>query len=210
MIQAVRVLALLLLGTGTLVAAGAAAPIAERVVDTPSPVTVISTEELEAVPVDRSLLSILKVHNEVRSEVGIRGLRWNRTLADNAQKYADILAATGQRRHSSRVGRENERENIVVGPRSGIKPIDMARIWVRERQFFRPGVYPDVCSGGWQACSHYTQMVWPTTTHVGCGYASGRYDALVCRYSPPGNRDGVAIGPIPAPKREAAGQPQRR
>jgi hypothetical protein len=38
-------------------------------------------------------------------------------------------------------------------------------------------------------------MIWLKTTDVGCGYAYGRYVALVCRYSPPGNKDGVAVGP---------------
>ena len=35
------------------------------------------------------------------------------------------------------------------------------------------------------------QMIWPTTTHVGCALASNaRSDYLVCRYSPAGNIDG--------------------
>lgn len=43
-------------------------------------------------------------------------------------------------------------------------------------------------------CGHYTQMVWRTTTQIGCGVnvcpslagiANARY--LVCRYDPPGN-----------------------
>ncbi|MEO7654234.1 MAG: CAP domain-containing protein, partial [Sphingomicrobium sp.] len=50
-------------------------------------------------------------------------------------------------------------------------------------------------TGDWSQCGHYTQMVWPTTTDIGCGYARGRFDALVCRYSPPGNKDGVALAP---------------
>jgi hypothetical protein len=37
-------------------------------------------------------------------------------------------------------------------------------------------------------------MVWSTTREVGCGFASGRqFEALVCRYSPPGNRDGRPV-----------------
>ncbi|MBO4329990.1 MAG: hypothetical protein J5820_05070, partial [Rhodocyclaceae bacterium] len=35
---------------------------------------------------------------------------------------------------------------------------------------------------------HYTQMVWNTTTEIGCGYkvCSGAIQ-MVCNYNPPGN-----------------------
>jgi hypothetical protein len=36
-------------------------------------------------------------------------------------------------------------------------------------------------------------MVWPTTTHVGCAIFSADWDYLICRYSPPGNKDGKPI-----------------
>jgi hypothetical protein len=36
-------------------------------------------------------------------------------------------------------------------------------------------------------------MVWPTTTHVGCAIYSADWDYLICRYSPPGNKDGKPI-----------------
>jgi hypothetical protein len=35
---------------------------------------------------------------------------------------------------------------------------------------------------------HYSQIVWKTTTKVGCGFAeSNGSDVLVCDYAPPGN-----------------------
>ncbi len=169
-----------------------AAPVVDR--EAPAPVTSIDARQLETLPTNRDLRSILEVHNQLRARNGARPLRWNPVLADNALRDAHTLSGHGRVQHSSRVGRENERENIAVGPRSGISPVQLAQIWVREGQLFRPGTYPDVCVGGWSACSHFTQMIWPTTTDLGCGYVRGRYDALVCRYSPPGNRDGVAIG----------------
>ena len=61
--------------------------------------------------------------------------------------------------------------------------------WTSEERYFRPGVFPSVSrSGNWEDVGHYTQMVWPTTTRVGCAIASNsQNDFLVCRYSPAGN-----------------------
>jgi hypothetical protein len=43
-------------------------------------------------------------------------------------------------------------------------------------------------------------MVWSTTTEVGCAFVEDRrFDALVCRYSPPGNQDNK---PVIAPAAE--------
>lgn len=93
--------------------------------------------------------------------------------------------------HSYRVGRQYERENLSLSPYGARRPLDLARLWGGERQYFHPGIFPNVCTSDWSQCAHYTQMIWPTTTNLGCGFYSGlRYDALVCRYSLPGNRDG--------------------
>jgi hypothetical protein len=61
---------------------------------------------------------------------------------------------------------------------------------------FQRGVFPAVSrTGNWEDVGHYTQIVWPTTTRVGCAIAStSRTDYLVCRYSPAGNIDGRPIG----------------
>jgi hypothetical protein len=162
--------------------------------ETPAPVTAITQRELERMPIDRNYKDILRLHNQVRSEVNARPLRWNLVLADHARTYAQTLANTGQLLHSSRANRRFERENLALSPRGTSRPLTLVRLWAGERRYFYPGVYPNVCQGGWSRCAHYTQMIWPTTTDVGCGFASGlRYDALVCRYSPPGNRDGYPV-----------------
>jgi hypothetical protein len=42
--------------------------------------------------------------------------------------------------------------------------------------------------------AHYTQMIWPQTTEIGCGYApGGGFNWLVCRYNPGGNKDGKPV-----------------
>jgi hypothetical protein len=56
------------------------------------------------------------------------------------------------------------------------------------------------CASG-QQCGHYTQVVWKTTTAVGCAHVScttnspfggsGAWDLSVCDFSPPGNYVGM-------------------
>ena len=60
---------------------------------------------------------------------------------------------------------------------------------------FRPGAFPDnSATGDWHAVAHYTQIVWPTTTEVGCALASSATtDYFVCRYAPTGNKDGFYL-----------------
>ena len=67
--------------------------------------------------------------------------------------------------------------------------------WESEKRNFVPGIFPNVSrTGNWYDVSHYTQVIWPTTTRVGCALASNRTtDYLVCHYAPAGNIDGVRV-----------------
>ena len=150
-----------------------------------------------AQPTSGFAMGMLDYHNELRSYVGMPPLRWNPVLAAHALDYATTLSQTGELQHSSRQGRENERENIVVGAHAADSPMAMAGTWGREMQYFHPGKFPNACMGDWTKCGHTTQILWGRTTDVGCGFASGRYDALVCRYSPPGNADGKYVLQLP-------------
>jgi hypothetical protein len=71
----------------------------------------------------------------------------------------------------------------------------MVSDWASERRMFQAGLFPAVSrTGNWADVAHYTQIVWPTTTRVGCALASnGRTDYLVCHYSPAGNIDGRPV-----------------
>jgi hypothetical protein len=71
----------------------------------------------------------------------------------------------------------------------------MVRAWASEKRMFVPGVFPNNSrSGNWMDVAHYTQMIWPTTTRIGCALAStSRTDYLICRYSPAGNIDGKPV-----------------
>lgn len=138
---------------------------------------------------------ILGIHNKERALYRLLALQWDTQLAAGAMTYAQQLARTGVRVHAPREGRGAVRENLNQGM-LGWSPSQMMQNWVRERQDFIPGKYPDVTrTGRWQDVSHYTQMIWPTTTKIGCGLASGSgYQWLVCRYSPGGNKDGMTVG----------------
>jgi hypothetical protein len=82
-----------------------------------------------------------------------------------------------------------------MGTRGAFGPEQMVGSWLAEKRYFRPGLFPNVsATGNWLDVSHYTQMVWRGTTHVGCAiHRSARWDFLICRYSPPGNKDGKPV-----------------
>lgn len=140
--------------------------------------------------------TILAAHGAARARHGIVPLAWSEALAANARAYALVLARTNSFQHDSTPGRrKRESENLWMGARGIYGPETMMAGFLREGRLFRPGVFPSVSkTGNWADVAHYTQMIWPTTTSVGCGLASNAWsDFLVCRYAAPGNKDGVAI-----------------
>jgi hypothetical protein len=138
---------------------------------------------------------ILMAHNAARAEVGAPPLQWDPSLAVAAASYGPALSRIGHLVHSPRAGRENQRENLWMGQEGRFRPEEMVTAWTDEKRLFNAGMFPNVSrSGNWSDVAHYTQMIWKTTTHVGCAiYRDGTWDYLICRYSPPGNRDGNTV-----------------
>lgn len=137
---------------------------------------------------------LLAAHNRERSLVGAPPLQWDATLAAHAASYGPVLARLRTLVHSPRDGRPGERENLAMGWHGTMSPEALVGMWSREKQLLLPGVFPQVSSTGqWEDIAHYTQMVWPTTTHVGCAIFPADWDYLICRYSPPGNIDGKPV-----------------
>jgi hypothetical protein len=138
---------------------------------------------------------ILSLHNAARADVGAPPLQWDPALAVAAASYGPALSRLGRLVHSPRTGRENQRENLWMGQQGRFGPEEMVGAWTAEKSHFSPGQFPNVSrTGKWSDVAHYTQMIWKTTTHVGCAiYRDGGWDYLICRYSPPGNRDGKLV-----------------
>jgi hypothetical protein len=138
---------------------------------------------------------ILAAHNQARAEAGVAPLVWDPALGEAAAAYATQLALTNNFQHSDRRARPGIGENLWMGTHGAFSYEAMVGGWASERRDFVPGIFPAVSrSGNWENVGHYTQMVWPTTTRVGCALASNATtDYLVCRYSPAGNIDGRPV-----------------
>ena len=171
-------------------------------------------------PADRSeaLLrqSVLRLHNQARNQFGVAPLTWSEELADGAMAHARYMAATGIYRHDQTPGRRRKSgENLWRGQRGHFAYDVMVQVMVDEARLFRPGAFPDnSANGDWHAVAHYTQIIWPTTTEVGCALASSATtDYFVCRYAPTGNKDGFylaanrgdPLAPLPARTQLAEG-----
>lgn len=133
--------------------------------------------------------AVLEAHNRERSAVGLAPLRWSMTLAAAAARHAEALARAGQLFHAEQPGGDGwQGENLFAGTRGGYDYGEMVRYWLDERRNFRNRPSPGFSrTGRWQDAAHYAQIVWRTTTEVGCAMETGRtQDFLVCRYNPGG------------------------
>ncbi|HET9335111.1 MAG TPA: CAP domain-containing protein, partial [Sphingomicrobium sp.] len=118
--------------------------------------------------------------------------------AAEALGHAQYMATTGLYGHDRTPGRRKKQgENLWRGQRGLFSYDVMVGVMIEEARHFRPGVFPNNSSNGdWHAVAHYTQIVWPTTTEVGCAVASSATtDYFVCRYAPTGNKDGLFLAP---------------
>jgi len=79
------------------------------------------------------------------------------------------------------------RENIAIGPPSLLGGPVAVSMWALEEANYDYDT--NTCIG---ICGHYTQVVWPASTDLGCGAAVCDSFGLivVCDYSPGGNTGG--------------------
>jgi len=151
-------------------------------------------------PADRGEMllrqTVLNAHNQARDRFGVPALAWSDELAAAAMSHAQYMAGTGIYGHDATPGRRKKAgENLWRGPRGVFSYDIMIGVMIEEARHFRAGVFPDNSrTGAWNDVAHYTQIVWPTTTNVGCALASSATtDYFVCRYSPTGNKDGFQL-----------------
>ena len=132
---------------------------------------------------------ILAAHNQEREELGEAPLRWDASLAADAQRWADYLARSGKFQHAPDGDGPPEGENLWSGTKGYYSLEAMVGLWIDEKRDFKPGVFPDnSTTGNVEDVGHFTQVAWRSTHQVGCALASGsREEILVCRYSQAGN-----------------------
>ena len=138
---------------------------------------------------------LLALHNRERAAAGLAPLAWDPALASAAASYGPALARRGRLAHSPPGDRPGQGENLWMGTIRAYSLEEMVGSWVDEKRLFEPGTFPDVSrSDHWQDVAHYSQMIWPGSTRLGCAlHASGRWDYLICRYAPAGNIVGQRV-----------------
>ena len=134
------------------------------------------------------LMQFVDLHNKERATLGLNDLEWSNELAEQAQQWANAMAFKDEASHSG----SGQGENIWFGDNNSATIEDMFELWLKEKEFFiQTQPVPENCSQSWENCGHYSQIVWSTTTQIGCAAsASQTSDYVVCRYDPPGNIQG--------------------
>ncbi|XP_074567676.1 pathogenesis-related protein 1-like [Curcuma longa] len=137
-----------------------------------------------AVVAQNSPQDYVNAHNAARSNVGanLAPVSWDSTVAAYAQNYANQRARDCQLVHSG----GPYGENIFWGSGRDFTAADAVGAWVAERQYY--DYASNSCAAG-QVCGHYTQVVWRSSTAIGCGRVRCNSGAIfiVCNYNPRGN-----------------------
>lgn len=175
-----------------------AAVAAPAACDSPEVASLLTPEEQQ---------QMLDLHNALRAKYGSSPLTWDATAASCAQDWANQRAAGEQQTHRSpnRFGENVFGNWSCCDPASFTStPADAMGFWGGEEPNY--DVATNSCNAG-TVCGHFTQVVWSTTTRLGCGKAivpdtpqPGATSAhWVCNYDPPGNNGARPFDPALVP-----------
>ncbi|KAI8332607.1 CAP domain-containing protein [Chlamydoabsidia padenii] len=133
--------------------------------------------------------AILKKHNQYRAKHRAPALKWDKTVAQYAQKWTNRCVF--QHSGSSQYG-----ENIAMGYGSWNQVVAGWYNEVKDYDYSNPGF-----SG---STGHFTQVVWKGTTKIGCGFSNcGGKKIYSCNYKKPGNYQGEFPQNVLPPKKSS-------
>lgn len=157
----------------------------------------------EEITVDTKAMT--KAHNDLRIKYGSPPLTYSKKLENAAKKWAAHLQANGCSMVHSQGAVGPLGENLYwssafkkanakdekghwIWQRS-LQDIDEASVvqaWYDEVQWY--DYETNSCDKG-RMCGHYTQIVWHTTTELGCAAMAcdDRSQVWICEYAPAGN-----------------------
>lgn len=135
-------------------------------------------------PTKEEIRIILERHNYWRADVGItKKLEWSDEMAELAADWAKQLKENGcgfKHRPNNKFG-----ENLFKGTAGAYSAAYVIDAWGEEKSDY--DYDSNTCESG-KMCGHYTQIIWETTTKVGCAKITcDGMDTWVCNYDPPGN-----------------------
>ncbi|EEY21512.1 PRY1 [Verticillium alfalfae VaMs.102] len=145
---------------------------------------VLPSDEPEWRSDDAFTSAVVGTHNVYRSEHDAEDLVWNNTLAEYAEEYLDSDGDDDDECPDFEHSDTPYGENLAIGHANASAAVEA---WGDERDEY------DFDDQGFdQETGHFTQLVWKSTTDVGCarklcrgGDWNGWY--LVCEYWPRGN-----------------------
>ncbi|XP_072823815.1 C-type lectin domain family 18 member C isoform X1 [Vicugna pacos] len=137
---------------------------------------------------------LLSLHNRLRSRVhppaaNMQRMDWSENLARQAQTRAALCGAPAPSPASVPRATLQVGWNVQLLPAGSASFIHVVGLWFSEGQQYSHVAAE--CTPN-ATCTHYTQLVWATSSQLGCGRhpcsgAQAGMEAFVCAYSPGGN-----------------------
>ncbi|KAM9607405.1 LOW QUALITY PROTEIN: C-type lectin domain family 18 member C-like [Trichechus inunguis] len=139
---------------------------------------------------------LLSLHNCLRSRVhppppaaNMQRMDWSESLARLAQNRAALCRALAPSLASAPHHTQQVGWNVQLLPTASASFVEVVSLWFTEGQRYSHAAAE--CAHN-ATCTHYTQLVWATSSQLGCGQhrcsvGQTEMEAFVCAYSPGGN-----------------------